>query len=102
MSETARQTADASDVEHGSEPGSANVEALRARIETLEAELVEVSARAHAAVAAAQAQTYWLERWHVDLNDLMQRPGADEFRVGLRAIRSVARSARRYKRRLRP
>jgi methyl coenzyme M reductase subunit C-like uncharacterized protein (methanogenesis marker protein 7) len=73
---------------------------LRARIVALEAELVEVSARANAAVAAAQSQTYWLDRWHVDLNDLMRRPGAKEFRLGLRAVRSVARRVRRLKRRL--
>jgi hypothetical protein len=77
------------------------IESLRARIVALEAELVEVSARSHAAVAAAQDQTYWLDRWHVDLNELMRRPGAKEFRFGLRAIRSVARRARRLKRRMR-
>jgi hypothetical protein len=74
---------------------------MRARIVALEAELVEVSARAQAAVAAAQAQTYWLDRWHVDLNELMRRPGAKELRLGLRAVRSVARGGRRLKRRLR-
>ena len=77
------------------------VELLRARIAELEAELVEVSARSNAAVAEAQAQTYWLDRWHVDLNELMRRPGAEELRLTLRAIRSIARSLRRLKRRLR-
>jgi hypothetical protein len=78
------------------------LEFLRRRVHALEAELVEVSARANAAVAAAQEQTYWLERWHVDLNALMRRRGAEELRQGLRAARSIARSARRLKRRLRP
>lgn len=78
------------------------LEFLRARVQQLETELVDVAARANAAVAAAQAQTYWLERWHVDLNALMSRPGAEELRQGLRAARSLARSARRLKRRLRP
>ncbi len=77
------------------------VEHLRARVVTLEAELVEVSARSNAAVAAAQSQTYWLERWHLDLNELMRRPGAEELRLALRSVRSVARSLRRLKRRLR-
>jgi predicted nuclease with RNAse H fold len=91
--------------DHGAEQATGGateqeVRALRARVEALEAELVEVSARAHAIVAAAQDQTYWLERWHVDLNALMRRPGADQFRLGLRAIRSVARRTRRLKRRL--
>ena len=78
------------------------VELLRARVAELEAELVEISARSNAAVAEAQAQTYWLERWHVDLNALMGRPGAEELRLGLRGIRSVARRVRRLKRRLLP
>jgi hypothetical protein len=76
------------------------VDLLRARIAELEAELVEISARSNAAVAEAQAQTYWLERWHVDLNELMLRPGAEELRLTLRAIRSILRSLRRLKRRL--
>jgi hypothetical protein len=77
------------------------VERLRARVDELEAELVEISARSNAAVAAAQAQTYWLERWHLDLNELMRRPGAEEIRRALRVIRSIGRSGRRLKRRLR-
>jgi hypothetical protein len=77
------------------------VEQLRARVAELEANLVELSARSNAAVAEAQAQTYWLERWHVDLNELMRRPGAEELRLVLRGLRSVGRSLRRLKRRLR-
>jgi hypothetical protein len=77
------------------------LELLHARVAELEAELVEISARCNAAVAEAQAQTYWLERWHVDLNELMRRPGAEELRLTLRAIRSILRSLRRLKRRLR-
>lgn len=78
------------------------LERLRARVQALEAELVEVQARANAAVAAAQEKAYWLERWHVDLNALMNRPGAAQFRALLRAIRAVARRFRRLKRRLMP
>jgi len=77
----------------------AELERLRARVAALEAELVEVQARANAAVAAAQEKAYWLERWHIDLNAIMQKPGAAEFRAMLRAIRFVARFFRRIKRR---
>ena len=79
---------------------AAELERLRARVAALESELIEVQARANAAVAAAQERAYWLERWHVDLNALMRKPGAREFRALLRAVRTVARQARKLKRRL--
>ncbi len=78
----------------------AELERLRARIAALENELLDVQARANAAVAAAQERAYWLERWHVDLNALMRRPGARELRWLLRAVRAVTRAVRRLKRRL--
>jgi hypothetical protein len=73
-------------------------ELLRDRIAALEDELVEVQSRANAAVAKWQDRAYWLERWHVDLNELMRRPGASEFRAMLRAVRSVGRAYRRARR----
>jgi hypothetical protein len=73
---------------------------LRAHIAALEAELVEVQARADAAVGEWQERAYWLDRWHVDLNALMRRPGASEFRAALRAVRSVARAFKRLERSL--
>jgi hypothetical protein len=76
------------------------VEQLRARVGALEAELVEVQRSANAAVGEWQERAYWLDRWHVDLNALMERPGASEFRAALRAARSLARMLRRVKRRL--
>jgi hypothetical protein len=76
-------------------------ERLRGRIAALEEELVETQARANAAVARWQERAYWLERWHLDLNALMRRRGAAEFRAGLRAFRSVTRMFRRTARRLR-
>jgi hypothetical protein len=82
--------------------GQAEIERLRARVAALENELVEVQARANAAVAAAQERAYWLERWHVDLNALMRKPGAREFRALLRAIRTVMRHLKKLKRRLTP
>jgi hypothetical protein len=78
---------------------SAENERLRARVAALESELIEVQARANAAVAAAQERAYWLERWHIDLNALMRKPGAREFRALLRAVRAVGRQVRRFKRR---
>jgi hypothetical protein len=80
----------------------AEVERLRGQVSTLEQELVEVQARANAAVAQWQERAYWLDRWHLDLNALMRKPGASEFRAALRAIRSVMRVFRRAKRRLLP
>lgn len=74
---------------------------LRDRLTELEAELVEVQARTNAAVATWQERAYWLDRWHVDLNALMRRPGASEFRAGLRAFRAVIRAGKRLKSRLR-
>jgi len=67
------------------------IEALRARVAELERELAEQAARANAAIAAAQERAYWLDRWHVDLNAVMEKPGASQFRALLRAIRAVYR-----------
>ncbi len=87
------------DTLHTTDPYAENGR-LRARVAALEAELVEVQARANAAVAAAQERAYWLERWHIDLNALMRKPGAKQFRALLRAVRAVARLPRKLKRRL--
>jgi hypothetical protein len=58
-------------------------------VATLEAELVEVQARADAAVAQWQDRAYWLDRLHIDLNALMRRPGANQLRLALKAARAV-------------
>jgi predicted nucleic acid-binding Zn-ribbon protein len=89
-----------SSVEAEQQPQQQELERLRARVAALEEELVEVQARANAAVAAAQERAYWLDRWHVDLNALMEKPGAAEFRGLLRAIRAVVRLFKRVKRAL--
>jgi len=78
----------------------AEVQRLRARVTALEAELVETQARTNAAVAEWQERAYWLDRWHLDLNALMRKPGAAQFRGALRAGRSVAWRLKRIKRRL--
>jgi hypothetical protein len=70
----------------------AQIAALQARVEQLERENAELAARANAAIAAAQDRAYWLDRWGVDLNALMRRRGASEFRTGLRWIRAVTRA----------
>jgi putative SOS response-associated peptidase YedK len=74
---------------------------LRARVAALEAELAEVHTRANAAIAAAEDRAYWLDRWHLDLNELMRRPGASEFRAAVRGARVVFRAARKASRKLR-
>lgn len=76
------------------------VEQLRARVAALEAELVEQAARTERIVAQVQERTYWLDRWHLDLNALMQRPGAAEFRALVRAARAVMRALKKVKRTL--
>ena len=92
---------DAIDVENRQQETEAENERLRARVDAIESELVEVQARANAAVAEWQERAYWLDRWHLDLNALMRRRGAAEFRAALRAVRSVGRAFKRLKRRLR-
>jgi len=78
----------------------AEIAALQARVEQLERENAELAARANAAIAAAQDRAYWLDRWGVDLNALMRRRGASEFRAGLRGMRAVARALKHVKQRL--
>jgi hypothetical protein len=74
------------------------IERLRARVAALEQELFDVQAQANAAIAHWQERAYWLERWHLDLNALMRRRGASEFRALLRVVRSVKRAFVRAKR----
>jgi hypothetical protein len=75
------------------------VERLHARVDELERELVEQAARTNEIVAAAQARTYWLDRWHLDLNALMERPGAAELRAVVRFVRALQWRLKRFKRR---
>ena len=90
------------DVAHASrERLQSEVVELRKRLTQLERELVDVQTEANAAVAQWQERAYWLDRWHLDLNALMERPGAAQLRGLLRAIRSVVRFFKHAKRRLR-
>jgi hypothetical protein len=76
------------------------LDTLRRRVAELEAERFELARRANAAVAAAQRRSYWLDRWHVDLNAVMDRPFAGRARAAARALRGPLRAARGIKRRL--
>jgi hypothetical protein len=91
---------EAVDVENRQRELEAENKRLRARVAALESELVETQARTNAAVAQWQERAYWLDRLHLDLNKLMERPGANEVRLALRAVRAVFWRIRRLKRRL--
>jgi hypothetical protein len=78
----------------------AELEALRARVAALEAERAELQRATSAAIAAVQQRSYWLDRWHLDLNALMARPAARRARAAARAVRTPLRLARALKRRL--
>jgi hypothetical protein len=91
---------DATGIEDEHTSVEAENERLRARVAALESELVEVQARANAAVAEWQERAYWLDRLHIDLNALMARPGANELRVTLKAVRTAYWWLKRIKRRL--
>jgi hypothetical protein len=79
----------------------AELAALRARVDQLERERAEQIARSNAALAAAQDRSYWLDRWHLDLNALMQRRGAGEARAAIRALRAIYRRLNGIRHRLR-
>ena len=64
------------------------LDVLRARLDALEREQVERTARAHHALAAAQVKSYWLDRWQVDLNSLMRSRLARELRVAIRGAQA--------------
>jgi SAM-dependent methyltransferase len=81
--------------------GNEQLETLRRRVEEQERAHAEAMKRANAALAAAQDKSYWLERWHVDLNELMRRRGASEARAAVRAMRAVYRSLYRLRYRAR-
>jgi len=72
---------------------------LRARVEQLERELFEQQRRTNVLVAEAQTRIYWLDRWHVDLNDLMADPRADQARAAVRWLRTYWRRVKHLKRR---
>lgn len=70
------------------------IEQLRARVASLERELVEQAARANAAVAAAQERTYWLDRLRIDPDRVMERPAMRALLAAGRAVRPAWRKLR--------
>jgi hypothetical protein len=79
----------------------AEITELRSRVATLERELSEQARRTARIVAEAQENLYWLERWGVDLDRLMRRPGAEPALEAARRLRGVVRALKRLRRRFR-
>jgi hypothetical protein len=73
------------------------LERLRARVDELERELAERTAKAEAAVAAAQDRSYWLDRLRIDLNAVMRNPVA---RAAFEVVFFAVKALRAVKRRL--
>ena len=72
------------------------VEQLRARVEELERELAERTAKAEAAVATAQQRSYWADRLPFDLNAVMStRVGRVIYLVLLGTVRALQALKRR-------
>jgi uncharacterized coiled-coil protein SlyX len=79
---------------------SAEVEALRARVAELEGQLAQQARATNEIVARSQEKLYWLERWHVDLDKVMSKPGAQQTLEGVKRLRGAVRAMRRTKRRI--
>lgn len=79
---------------------AAENERLRAQIAQLEHELGAQTARTNEIVASVQERAYWLDRYQLDLNALMAKPGMSGVRTLLRAVRAPIRAVRRLKRRV--
>ena len=75
-------------------------ERLRDQVASLESERLDIQSRTNEVVAKWQERAYWLDRWHLDLNALMRRPGASQVRNVVKALRSVYRLAVTLKRSL--
>jgi cell division septum initiation protein DivIVA len=72
------------------------LEQLRARVEELERELAERTAKAEAAVAAAQQRSYWADRLPFDLNAVMPtRVGRLVYLILLGTVRTLQALKRR-------
>jgi hypothetical protein len=82
------------------DPREAEIAALRARVAELEAELARQAQATAGQLAEAQEKLYWLERWHVDLDRVMRKPGAVPALNALRSSRQVIWRVRKLKRRL--
>lgn len=78
----------------------AELDALRARVNELEAERADEIARAHRAVADAQSRAYWLDKMNIDLNRFFATPAGHAFWAVMRRARRVAWAVRRRRRRV--
>jgi septal ring factor EnvC (AmiA/AmiB activator) len=67
---------------------------LRTRVAALEAENAELRRRTDETVARETRQARKLDELGVDLNEVMSKPGAEELRGLVRAVRAVYRQAR--------
>ena len=74
------------------------VEQLRARVTELERELAERTRRATAAVAHAEDRLYWLDRWQIDLNRVMETRAGQTVFVAANLLRRTTRLAGRARR----
>ncbi|HEU0023162.1 MAG TPA: class I SAM-dependent methyltransferase [Thermoleophilaceae bacterium] len=66
--------------------------ALRAELDELRRKHAEELARANQALSAAQEKSYWLDRFHVDLNALMRSRVARELRTAVRSAQGGLRA----------
>jgi hypothetical protein len=82
------------------DPREAELAALRARVAELEDQLARQQQATAALLAEAQEKLYWLERWHVDLDRVMRKPGAIQLLDAVRGVRTVVWRLRKLKRRL--
>jgi hypothetical protein len=82
------------------DPRDEEIAALRARVAQLEGELAAQSRATATTVAEAQEKLYWLERWHVDLDAVMRKPGAVPALETLKKARGVARAAKKARRKI--
>lgn len=83
----------------GDDVAATNGRAPATDVDAIEREHVDQLARAHAALAEAQDRSYWLDRWGLDLNAQMRKPGARRLRALLRGLRELRRAElalRRY------
>ncbi|HEY6761435.1 MAG TPA: hypothetical protein VI318_18190 [Baekduia sp.] len=85
---------------HQTDEQAAEITALRARVAELEDQLARKDAETAQLIASAQEKLYWLERWHVDLDRVMRKPGAIPLLDALRSLRRVTWEVRKLKRRL--
>jgi SAM-dependent methyltransferase len=75
------------------------LETLRAELDALRREHAEELGRSDRALAAAKEKSYWLDRFHVDLNALMRGRVARELRTAVRGAQGGLR-AKRHRRAL--